>query len=425
MGGDQGRTGASPPGRVGQGCIAVSPGSTGAQLRAARDELGWSRADLARQLREVAPKVPGRELPHVDSLVDMIKQWEGGRHAPNARYRALLALALEMDQAELFGREPAAEARGAAVPRLNGRPADATAVDTLRETSQMLVRLETLHGGNEILPLALRIFRDTHHRLAAGQYEPVIERDLVAATGELGEVAAWLAYDVDRQAASRQLIHEALMLSRQAGDRSMELFELSHLAMQSLYLRRPAEAHRIVGEVLDGGGVAPRVTALFDIRRGRALALMGEEHRAMAALDKAAAALGESISPRDPHWTWWVNQIELTRHRGTARAQLDQWDQAVPLYEQVVAEGLPGFLDRTQLLEAVVRVRDWRRAEDLITEVAGLAGLIGSARTTNLLRRVAEQIGRADAPSTVADAAAELRRTLDEPPAEDLITGLR
>jgi hypothetical protein len=50
-----------------------------------------------------------------------------------------------------------------------------------------------------------------------------VERDLTAAAGETGEIAAWLAPDADHQAISRQIIHEALMLSRLAGDHDMEL----------------------------------------------------------------------------------------------------------------------------------------------------------------------------------------------------------
>lgn len=83
----------------------MTPGSIGARLRAARDERGWSRRDLARQLRAVADE----ELPDPGSLADMVKQWENGKHLPTGRYRAHLARALEMDKAELFGPETAAE----------------------------------------------------------------------------------------------------------------------------------------------------------------------------------------------------------------------------------------------------------------------------------------------------------------------------
>jgi transcriptional regulator with XRE-family HTH domain len=313
-------------------------------------------------------------------------QWQPARH-------------LDQDERERFAQAAQRSSR-----------VDAGYVKMIRQTSQTLVKLDTLHGGNDVFPLALRLFRDAGRKLGAGAYPPAIERDLMAATGEIGEVAAWLAYDADRQDDSRQIIMEAMLLSRQAGDRDMELFELAHLAMQSLHLRRPAEALRIATGVLDAGSVAPRVAALFDIRRGRALAQLGDERHAFDALDRAAVTLTESVSPRDPHWTWWINEVELMRHRATARAQLGQWAHAVPLREYVVGQGHPGYLDRVQLLEALIYVRDWKRAEQVIIDLVASAGAVGSRRTTNLLRRVAARIRATNGvPSTVADAAAALR----------------
>lgn len=67
------------------------------------------------------------------------------------------------------------------------------------------------------------------------------ERDLRAAVGELAQIAAWIAYDADQQATARSLTNEALLLSRLAGDRRMELFDLAQLAMQSVHLGQAAK----------------------------------------------------------------------------------------------------------------------------------------------------------------------------------------
>jgi tetratricopeptide (TPR) repeat protein len=235
----------------------------------------------------------------------------------------------------------------------------------------------------------------------------------MAATGEAGEVAAWLAYDADRQDASRQIIQEALLLSRQAGDRDMELFQLAHLAMQSTFLHRPAEALRISDGVLDSVKLAPRVAALFDIRRGRALAQMGDQQRAFAALDKAAGALAEGVSAHDPRWTWWITDAEITWHRGMAYADLGQWRTSVPLFqesfEQRAAYRRAQYNDQAHLLNALAHLHAWHDAEPIVVQLVELAAEVGSARTANLLRRVAKRIGRTeDVPSTVADAAAAL-----------------
>jgi tetratricopeptide (TPR) repeat protein len=399
------------------------------RLQAERETRQWSKAEMGRRLRRA---ISAEHTP-LNSLTRQIRDWENGKHFPRD-WRTAYATAFEMDETELFGPRSAARssrlAAGSAsllgiegVLGLNGRSVDAGYVEAIRETNQALVRLDALWGGDEVLPLALRVFRTAHHKLGAGAYAPEVERDLMAATGETGEVTAWLAYDADRQDVSRQLIHEAMLLSRQAGDRDMELFDLSHLAMQSLYLLRPAEALRITDDVLDAGRLAPRVAALFEMRRGRALAQMGDEQRALDALDKASAALGDGVGARDPHWTWWVDGTEITWHKATARTQLGQWTRAVPLYERVAADcrggSSYGKLDLAQLLEALVEVGDWRRAEDIATEAVGLAGSIGPGRAANLFRKVVARIVRNNvAPSTVSDTAEYLRRLLCEEPGQ-------
>ncbi|TDD79910.1 hypothetical protein [Actinomadura rubrisoli] len=65
-------------------------------------------------------------------------------------------------------------------------------------------------------------------------------------------------------------------------------------------------------------------------------------------------------------------------------------------------------------LNALVHVRDWQEAEPVMAEVAGVAGEVGSARTTNLLGRIAGRVAHADAPSTIADLADALERLLGE-----------
>ncbi|RKS76237.1 hypothetical protein BZB76_1588 [Actinomadura pelletieri DSM 43383] len=304
---------------------------------------------------------------------------------------------------------------GVHMPAATGPPADADFVTEVRRTSQSLVRLDTVHGGDDVLPLALRAFRAVNHRLGSGSYRPAVERDLIAAAGEAAEVAAWLAYDADRQDVSRQIIHEALMLSRQAGDSDMELFELTHLAMQSVHLHRPTEALRLTTGLLNDG-LPPRAAALLNIRRGRALAQLGHKADAMAALAQSRSVLLDGSGRRDAAWTWWITDSEVLWHTGMARAELGEWGAAVPLLRE--AAELRGrfprarYNDLTHLLNALVHVGDWAEAEPVLREISGDAGAVGSGRTTNLLRRVTDRIMRADAPSALNDLAEHVHRAL-------------
>ncbi|WP_241661287.1 hypothetical protein [Thermomonospora catenispora] len=383
---------------------------------------------MARRLREA---IPDRQRPDFDTVLSYVKRWEAGRVNVSERYRFAYAAAFDMDVDELFGPQQDIRTAASGVPAVPQdlldaaglsdrarRPVDARYVEAIRQTNQALIQLDTLHGGGSLLQHAVRVFREVHHKVGAGTCDPKVERDLVAVAGETGEIAAWIAYDADRQTTSRQLINEALLLSRQAGDRAMELFELGHLSMLSLRAHRPAEALRIADELADDGRLAPRVAALFEIRRGRALAQMGEEHRAMAALDKAQVMVSAGISARDPHWTWWIDDMEIDRQRSAALAQLGRWRQVVPLREEVVArvrEG-PAYarFDLAELLDALVHVRDWSRAEEILGEAVDLAATLGPCRTTALLRETVTRIDRSSgASSTVIDAADRIRYLVD------------
>lgn len=71
--------------------------------------------------------------------------------------------------------------------------------------------------------------------------------------------------------------HEALHLSRLAGDYSMELLILQNMSMHAGHLGRPVEALRIARMVLEPNTLSPRLEALFRTREARALALAGDE----------------------------------------------------------------------------------------------------------------------------------------------------
>lgn len=396
------------------------------RLRDERCARLWSQKEMAKRLVEAADEWTRERLPTRESMVRSIKGWEAGKHRPGEPYLTLYCRVFGFSEAELLKENtpispdaPAVVGIGALDPfAADGQPADADYVMTLRTTGQALVSLDTAYGGNEIFPLALRIFRTASAKLATGNFTATVERDLEAAAGEAGEIAAWQAHDADRQDASRQIIHEAMMLSRLAGDHSMELLELAHLSMLSQFQHRPHETLRIADDVLTGGDLPPRVKAIFQVRRGRALAALGDGTRGFDALQLARSALAESISTRDPYWAWWMDEAELAGHHGMAHAELGEWGKAIaPLteaYEHQLTRGRSRYNCGAQLLNGLVHARAWHEAEPVIVDVMAQAGEIASARTSNLLLRVADRIERAgtDTTSTLADSAQELRRIL-------------
>ncbi|MEV7011838.1 hypothetical protein [Streptosporangium sp. NPDC051022] len=363
-----------------------------------------------------------------------IKGHEAGRHKPDEPYRPLYRKIYGKTDHELFGAFPGSHAL---VSRNDGdvlfggdfspfmdltkpRPADTEYVLTLRTVNQQLVALDNTYGGADLVPIACRVFRSAYNRLATGQYLSAVERDLQAAAGETGEIAAWIAYDADRQSLSRQLIHEAMLISRLAGDRGMELFQTSHLSMQGVYLRRSREALRAADSVLDRGRVSGRTAALFHLRRARALAQLEEETGAFNALGAARAQIGDGVHGDDPQWTWWLDDHELSLHEAVCHSGLGSWGRAVEAIGHAVEGCEAGrtrchFNDRSQQLEILVQAGAWQEAEPVLITLLPDVGEVGSLRTVGILAAAAKRLeaSRAALSSTLSDATTELRKRVE------------
>lgn len=380
--------------------------AVGARLRAAREgPPRRSRSKWAVLLRAAAGP-DARRLPDVPSLTDMIKQWERGDHVPGPVYRPLYAKVTGRTEAELFETAAAGTAAGGG----GGYAA------TVRDTSTHLVVLDSRYGGTVAADMAVHAFTAARSALATGRHD-ADRRELQAAVGEAGEIAAWCLYDAHRLAESRAVTHEAMLISRLAGDRSMEWFELSHLALLDVHQRHSAEALAIAEQTIEAGRLPPRVRALFTIRAARALAQGGHRARALDALGRAAGALQESVTARDPHWAWWLDSSEMAWHRGIVHLELGEPHAAMPHLQDaaqgrlrrgpytggknVTAAGQPwgraAYNDLAHLLQALVDVAAWREAEEVMPTVLDFTREVRSARTEVMLRRAVQRTARAAA----------------------------
>ncbi|MGI5166939.1 helix-turn-helix domain-containing protein [Spirillospora sp. CA-253888] len=386
--------------------------SIGARLRAAREAPPyWSRAEMARRLRGAADPRKLPDIPHVASLVSMIKQWEAGRYTPGRRYRPLYARVTGLSESFLFGRPTAVPPAAPVGPR------EADYAAAVRDTNAHLVVLDCRYGGTSIADVAVQAFGAARAVVATGRHN-ADERDLQAAAGETGEIAAWCLYDADRLSESRATTHEAMFISRLAGDRSMELFQLSHLALIDVHQRHGREALRIAEHTIDGGRLAPRVEALFKLRAARALAQGGQRQRALVTLDQAAGTLQESLHPRDPYWTWWLDASELDWHRGILHMELGELETAMPYLDQaahgrllrdpyapptctapVTARGeewgRAAYNDLVHLLLALALAGAWRETEAITATVSDFTREVVSARTEVMLKSAVKTVLRA------------------------------
>jgi transcriptional regulator with XRE-family HTH domain len=343
-----------------------------------------------------------------------VARWEQGAATPRPWYRRRLADALQLAPDELGplldDRRPHIDSFTPAANSLDlGVPAD-DLVQAIRKDASRLVELDTKYGGDDLVGLATRAVRTADRRLTTGLVLRGDDHDMHAAIGELTQVAAWIAYDAERQTLARHLTTEALLHSRLAGDRQQELFELSQLAMQSIHRGRAGEAMAIAAQVIEQENPSPRVTAVFHIRRARAHALMGERARSLSEHDRAASELlGGTSSRGDPDWTWWVDASELAWHRAMSLVALDDRHAAIDLFYAAYAARPASaqrarYNDLAHLAEAQVTARSWHDAEDSLMQLVDQVPVVNSERTSTLLRRISGAVGKKPgAPSTLTD----------------------
>ncbi|MGH4007647.1 MAG: helix-turn-helix domain-containing protein [Pseudonocardiaceae bacterium] len=348
-----------------------------------------------------------------------VMRWERGETRPQPWARPKIARTLGIsDQAlsELLG-EPADDQKsadrttGAVIDLFDGAPAGADYVESLHGTIKHLAALDGVHGRVDIAPVALHSFRRAQLILREGRYEPAVERELEAATAEIGELSGWLLFDAERHDECRQVNAEALTLARIAGDVSMEWFVLSNQALASVHTGRNQEALRIAQGMTCGHDLPGLVRALFDVRAGRAFAALGDATSALRVFDRAKSAFSDGTTTRDPPWSWWFDERELAGHEGMIHAALGDHSRALPNLATAVerSEGRECFrwalyIHRAHLLRTLLRAGSWAEAERIAIDIVPMVGTISSARTEGLLRRaLTRPETRPQMPSTLSD----------------------
>ncbi|NMO53094.1 helix-turn-helix transcriptional regulator [Actinoplanes sp. TBRC 11911] len=291
-------------------------------------------------------------------------------------------------------------------------------IERLRDTIRHLVALDTLHGSEGLAGSASRTFRGTRDRLGVAGVRPHQRDDLLVTLAELGEVAAWLAFDSEHQDASRRIATEAVLLAQAAGDTSMVRFLMNHLSMQAVYLGRPAEALDLAGRVLADDPHSPRVTGMMRVRRARALAQLGDPIDALRELKLAQRGFDKGVGPDDPSWTWWWHAAEFARHETHIRRADGDVHGAVATSERAVlslptAQGRDQAVFRADLLCDLVEAHAWHDADRVAQDLARVAAGVGSARVHRTIQRAERRGVRNRAPRWLLDAIQEAAAAAD------------
>ncbi|WP_267243784.1 helix-turn-helix domain-containing protein [Streptomyces sp. PR69] len=351
----------------------------GIRLRALLADRGMSLRGAARALRY--------DVAYLSRVVN-------GRQHPSAQLAAGLDKLLQAE-----GELAALAERMTPPARPDGKPpGPASDIARMQESAAYLLVHADRYGGDTAAPAAVQVWRSAQSKLDSGAIPDRAQRRYLSAVSEAAQVAGWLLFDAGDWDAARRAFLEAHMLARHAGDRPRQWFALDMLAMLDTELSRPGGTRRIAEELLSERRIPPRVALLARMRRGRAQAQAGDRTRALADLDAAHGGLEESLHPRDPEWTWWVNHCEVTGHAGHALLSLGNPEAAVRKLRSVLPQATPRgvMLYRIGLLRGYATAKAWADAEEELQKITTLLGQISSGRNRHLLR---EALKTADAAS--------------------------
>lgn len=406
--------------------------------RPRRPELHPRLADFRRRAGFTQELVSDR----IGATVEMVRRHERGISMPSEIYRDRYSLLYGATQAELgFGTGQGSMAdpvtpNTADSSRATDNPpalltapmwapeyADKDYLARVHSDIKQIIALDNRFGGTDLYKLAERSFRTVHNLLGTGSYAPGIEKDLLAAAGELAEVAGWLAYDADRQDAVRQMNQESLYFTRLAGDKKMELLTLQNASMHASFLNRSREALHIVDSVLNGNyHLSSRLRALFLTRKIRALAQGGDDS-SLQMFKEVQSLYLDGVQETDPDWAWWVDERGLAWHEAMAKHDLGDNKSAIVQFERSVEATSPTetrdqYYNRAYLLRVQVNLRSWRAVERTMQQLYPLAIEVASARTVVILQKILHQLRVTERriPSGVLDEAAKLNLALNTAP---------
>jgi tetratricopeptide (TPR) repeat protein len=282
-----------------------------------------------------------------------------------------------------------------------------------RATLLHLVALDTLNGSDGLVPVATRAFRTIADRLARVGGTP----DVRSAVADLGAAAAWIASDATERDQSRAIALEALAIAGMAGDTRMHRFLLSHLSMVSEHAGRYADALAYAEQIVAQEPDSPRVKAMVEVRRARALSGLGDHAAALTAWEHADHLLTESPSS-DDGLTYWIHDSEMAIHKAvilTRARSKDAVDWAHRGVEWLPAgQGRDQVLFRAMLLQDAVAAHAWAEIPAVVEDLLRYTGPAPSERIPEALESAWREIQTQRAPATARDAVRAARDAFTE-----------
>jgi transcriptional regulator with XRE-family HTH domain len=277
---------------------------------------------------------------------------------------------------------------------LAGRRINSNLVEQIEKRVHQIRLLDDHIGGQDSRAVASNEIEATASLLREASYNEATGKRLLAAVGELCQIAGWITSDAGKFEAARQLYLAGARAAHAAGDAPGAASNLSSLAYQMANVGDPSEAVLLARSAYQGAKTqaSAGTRALLLERVAWAHARAGEPDAAAQALDRVDEAYEDRQPDTDPLWVYWLSPEEIEVMAGRVWTQLHRPLRAVPALEHAIREYGPDAprevaLYLTWLAESLIQGGEIDRAVAVAQQAAQLAQEVRSSRVA---QRVAE-----------------------------------
>lgn len=215
------------------------------------------------------------------------------------------------------------------------RRLDATDVERLQRVVARLRTHDQEHGSADLWDVAADRAHGIASLLEHADYSQQVGAALVELTGRAYMCAGWLATDAGRNDVAHGFYTEALSYADQAGSPEIRVHALLNLALHAQILQQPRQMLRYLDAAERALPADPpgRVPAVVLMRRGRALAMLGDREDAGRAFGAAHTSLDADDNP-PASWLPWMGHAEIDALEADAAVDLDEPDRGADLLER-------------------------------------------------------------------------------------------
>ncbi|SDF39123.1 hypothetical protein SAMN05216553_101404 [Lentzea fradiae] len=283
----------------------------------------------------------------------------------------------------------------AVAQRRSGRRVGESLADALDARVVELRHLDDVVGSTDLLPAVRRELAEAMALVRDGSFTEPVGRRLLTATGELAQLAGWVASDAGKYADAQRLYLSGVDAAREAADDALAAQLFSSLSYQVANVADPHDALLLARSAVRGSrGATPVVRALLLERVAWAGAKTKDRDVTARALDAVDDAYEQrSSGTEEPEWVYWLNRAEIDVMAGRCMIELGAPEKAEPLLSKAIA-GYPEDHARevslylSWLAESYARTGALDAAKAALDRARQYAARMPSARTGRRLTAV-------------------------------------